>query len=124
MIMPELDHTVPGWQTAVLAGGRKAFCDEEAITGMASQFEWTKDKSGVCMNAELLTHRKKLLQVRLLYEAISLTGCERRVPYRLVEDACRVLKKISAGNQSRYSSGAAGIEIEISGTMIFCEKKL
>lgn len=122
VIMPELDRTVPGWQTAVLAGGRKAFCDEEAITGMASQFEWTKDKNGVCMNAELLAAQKEAVQVRLLYEAISLTGCERRVPYRLVEDACRVLKKISAGNQSRYSSGAAGIEIEISGTMIFVKK--
>jgi tRNA(Ile)-lysidine synthase len=122
VIMPELDRTVPGWQTAVLAGGRKALCDEEAIAGIASQFEWIKDENGVCMNADLLAAQKEAVQSRLLYEAFSLIGCDRRVPYRFVEEACRALKTVSGGNVNGYSSGAAGVAIEISGAVIFVKK--
>ncbi|MCK9169143.1 MAG: tRNA lysidine(34) synthetase TilS [Treponema sp.] len=117
IIMPELDSTVPGWQKAVLAGGKKAADADEVVAAEAERVKWQGSGKSVYMPLSLFISQKKAVQVRLFYAALELTGCEQRIPYSFIERVC-----IAASGGGEFRDNAAGITAEIENGSIFIKK--
>jgi tRNA(Ile)-lysidine synthase len=117
IIMPELDRTVPGWQTAVITGARKAEDADEVIACEAEKIEWEKDKKCIHMSLSLFASQKRAVQVRLLYTAFDLIDCDKRVPYNFIEYICR-----ECSRSAHFTRNAAGIAVAIKNDNIFIKK--
>jgi tRNA(Ile)-lysidine synthase len=118
IIMPELDRTVPGWQTAVMAGGKKAADTDDVISAIADGITWNCSGKCVKMPYSVFSLQKKAVQTRLLYTAFGLAGCMHRIPYSFIERIC------SCGPESvGFRENAAGMAVEIKNGMILVEKE-
>ncbi len=117
IVMPELDRTVPGWQKAVIAGGRKAAEADEVVAAEAGEVKWKRSGKDVCMPLSVFTSQKKAVQVRLLYTALGLTGCNQRVPYSFIERMSG-----AASESAEFEGNAAGIAVCAKNGSIFVKK--
>ncbi|MFA6856787.1 MAG: tRNA lysidine(34) synthetase TilS [Treponema sp.] len=117
LIMPELDRTVPGWQKAVLAGGKKAADADEVVSAEADSVKWKCSGKGVLMPLSVFTSQKKAVQVRLFYTALELAGCKQRIPYSFIERVC-----IAASGTAEFCDNSAGIAAGIKNGSIFVKK--
>jgi tRNA(Ile)-lysidine synthase len=118
IIMPELDRTVPGWQKAVLAGGKKAAETDEVVAGETDGIKWNISGQSVFMPLYVFTSQKKAVQIRLLYTALGLIGCGRRVPYSFIERMCSI-----SSVQTEFRGNAFGFAVCAKNGSIFVEKE-
>jgi tRNA(Ile)-lysidine synthase len=118
VIMPELDRTVPGWQTAVISGGKKAADADDVIAAAAGGITWKCSGKCVKMPYSIFSLQQKAVQARLLYTAFGLAGCIQRIPYSFIERICSYGPESAGGREN-----AAGIAVEIKNGMILVEKE-
>lgn len=89
-IIPLLDSIVPGWQTSVINGAKKANALQELLNELSNQIEWNINSSDEAfINYDNFKNLQAPVKINLLYKGLSLINQEQiRFPYKLIEDFC------------------------------------
>lgn len=86
-VIPFLSASLPGWQTGVLNGAKKAVYDADFMNSFIKNIWEKEDDEHFFTNADQFFSLHAALRIRYLYKALSLLHIDQRIPFSIIEKA-------------------------------------
>lgn len=125
-LIPFLNEFFPGWQKAVLSGGKKALADEVFLRSCSDSFEIQSDFSGsekkVYFPFDSFKKLPEAIKTRVLYRAFDLFMEEKRISFGVIEEFLNKIER-SDGKECDFFENISDWSLTVKNNVIFIKKK-
>lgn len=125
-LIPFLNDFFPGWDKAVLSGGKKALADEVFLRSCSDSFEIQSDFSGsekkVYFPLDTFQKLPEAIKIRVLYRTFDLFMEEKRISFGVIEEFLNKIER-SAEKKSDFFENISIWSLTVKNNVIFIKKR-
>lgn len=98
VLVPVLNEIVPGWATGLIHGAEKNIETSKVIENLANISKWEKIENGIAYSIEVFDKAMYAVQMKILYNGISLFAVNKRITYGLLEEFLQKKQKVQCAD--------------------------